>query len=141
MLNGWNSTVRTTSAINSASMMTLTVSHQPSSFLTGVTAASAGFRLGSIIRVKTPFLVHRQRARRGPLRLVYKGGKSAPSKPAGGARTWRKQGRGVALRHEDQGAGGLALLKGDMSLSGVRQRPLPADLDLDLAAADHAEQI
>ena len=56
MLNGWNSTVRTTSAINSASMMTLTVSHQPSSFLTGVTAASAGFKLGSIIRVNTPFL-------------------------------------------------------------------------------------
>ena len=57
MLKGWNKTVRTTSAIRSASMMTLTVSHQPSSFLTGVTAASAGFRLGSIIRLKTPFLV------------------------------------------------------------------------------------
>src|SRR5260370_352371 len=38
-------------------MMTLAVSHHPSSFLTGVAPASAGFRLGSIIRVKTPFLV------------------------------------------------------------------------------------
>ena len=56
-MNGWNKTVRTTSAIKSASMMTLTVSHQPSSFLAGVAATSADFTIGSIIRVNTPFLL------------------------------------------------------------------------------------
>src|ERR1700704_1663987 len=37
-------------------MMTLTVSHHPSSFLMVGTAASADFTVGSIIRVNTPFL-------------------------------------------------------------------------------------
>jgi hypothetical protein len=34
----------------------LAVSHQPSSFLAGVTATSADFTVGSIIRLKTPLL-------------------------------------------------------------------------------------
>jgi hypothetical protein len=34
--------------------------------LTGVTVASAGFKLGSIIRVKTPFLVHPEIGSRRP---------------------------------------------------------------------------
>ena len=73
-MNGWNKTVRTTSAIKSASMMTLTVSHQPSSFLTVGTGAAADFTVGSIIRVNTPFLEHSLGAG-----LLYKGGQLAPS--------------------------------------------------------------
>ena len=72
--------MRTTSAIKSASMMTLTVSHQPSSFLTDGTAASADFTVGSIIRVNTPFLVSstQHSVARRP-RLLYKGEQLAPS--------------------------------------------------------------
>ena len=85
MLNGWNKTVRTTSAISSASMMTLTVSHQPSSFLAGVMAASAGFRLGSIIRVNTPFLVSSGNRPAPAGRASYTRAVSLRQAPAGGA--------------------------------------------------------
>src|SRR5580658_3818210 len=141
MLNGWNNTVRTTSAINSASMMTLTVSHQPSSFLAGVMAASAGFRLGSIIRVNTPFLVSSGNRPVRAGRASYTRAVSLRQALAGDAKNWRKKGRGPRSRDKKQGAAGFALLEGDMSVGGFGEAPLPADLDLHFAALDDAEQL
>src|SRR5579864_7852822 len=92
MLNGWNKTVRTTSAIKSASMMTLTVSHQPSSFLAGVTATSADFTVGSIIRLNTPFLVSSTRHWALAARASYTKADGLRQAPAGDRETWRKQG-------------------------------------------------
>ena len=123
MLNGWNRTVRTTSAIKSASMMTLTVSHQPSSFLAGVTAASADFTVGSIIRLNTPFLVSSEDRRPRPAAPPIQGRSACAKRSAGDAKTWRKQGRGSASRHEKQGAGRFALLERNV---GLRRLPREA---------------
>jgi hypothetical protein len=66
-------------------MMTLTVSHQPSSFLTDGTAASADFTVGSIIRVNTPFLVSSTQHSALAARASYTKAGSLRQAPAGDA--------------------------------------------------------
>jgi hypothetical protein len=64
--------------------MTLTVSHQPSSFLTDGTAA-ADFTVGSIIRVNTPFLVSSTQHTALAARASYTKAGSLRQAPAGDA--------------------------------------------------------
>jgi hypothetical protein len=66
--------------------------------LTGVIAASAGFRLGSIIRVNTPFLVSSGKPPALARQASYTRAVSLRQALAGDAKTWRKKGRGSALR-------------------------------------------
>src|SRR5271165_3183914 len=145
MLNGWKRRVRTTSAISSASMMTLTVSHQPSSFLTGVAAASAGFRLFSLICVNSPFLSQSSRLaglsgeapyihRALPRQALHPGAARAH-----GARPWRNDGRQSG--QQDERSRRLARLERAMRLRGFPERQAPADVDRDVAVPDRPEKI
>jgi hypothetical protein len=65
--------------------------------LAGVTAASAGFRLGSIIRVNTPFLVACGNRPAPAGRASYTRAIGLRQALARGVKTWLKKGRS-ALR-------------------------------------------
>src|SRR5208282_5349418 len=138
MLNGWKRSVRTTSAISSASMMTLTVSHQPSSFLTGVAPASAGFTLFSLICVTTPFLVFSRPACAASYTDAVRPSQAAR---AHGPRTCLNDGFRFGSRQENERARRLARLERPVRLGSLGERQATADVNGHVAFPDRADEL